>query len=50
MPRILVVDDEENQRRTLLIGLRLDGFDVLVAASGLEALARCSPPSRSTWR
>jgi DNA-binding response OmpR family regulator len=39
MPRLLIVDDEENQRRTLSIGLRLDGFDVIVAASGHEALA-----------
>jgi DNA-binding response OmpR family regulator len=38
MPRVLIVDDEENQRRALSIGLRLDGFDVLVAASGAEAL------------
>ena len=38
MSRILIVDDEENQRRTLAIGLRLEGFDVLVAASGAEAL------------
>jgi DNA-binding response OmpR family regulator len=38
MPRVLIVDDEENQRRTLSIGLRLDGFEVQVAASGDEAL------------
>ena len=38
MPRVLIVDDEENQRRALTIGLRLDGFDVLVAASGADAL------------
>jgi CheY-like chemotaxis protein len=38
MPRVLVVDDEENQRKTLSIGLALEGFEVLVAASGLEAL------------
>lgn len=38
MPRVLIVDDEENQRRTLSIGLRLDGFDVLSACSGVEAL------------
>lgn len=36
--RILVVDDEANQRRTLAIGLRLEGFDVLEAADGEEAL------------
>jgi len=35
---VLIVDDEENQRRTLSIGLRLEGFDVLVAGSSEEAL------------
>jgi DNA-binding response OmpR family regulator len=35
---VLIVDDEENQRRTLSIGLRLDGFDVVVASSSQEAL------------
>ena len=30
MPRILIVDDEENQRRTLSIGLKLDGFEVFL--------------------
>ena len=38
MPRVLIVDDEENQRRTLSIGLRLEGFDVVVASSSEEAL------------
>lgn len=38
MPRVLIVDDEENQRRTLSIGLRLEGFDVVVAGSSQEAL------------
>lgn len=38
MPRVLIVDDEENQRKTLSIGLGLEGFEVHVAASGLEAL------------
>src|SRR5262245_42888452 len=38
MPRVLIVDDEENQRRTLSIGLRLEGFDVIVASSSQEAL------------
>jgi len=36
--RVLIVDDEENQRRTLSIGLRLEGFDVVVAGSSPEAL------------
>ena len=40
MPRILIVDDEENQRRALAIGLRLEGFDVREAADGETALVR----------
>ena len=46
MPRVLIVDDEENQRRTLSVGLKLDGFEVSVAGSGAEALRRlaASPP------
>ncbi len=38
MARVLIVDDEENQRRTLSIGLRLEGFDVVSAGSSHEAL------------
>lgn len=38
MPRVLIVDDEENQRRALAVGLRLDGFEVQLAASAAEAL------------
>ncbi|MFO0756913.1 MAG: response regulator [Byssovorax sp.] len=46
MARILIVDDEENQRRTLSIGLKLDGFEVAVAGSAVEALKRLAiqPP------
>jgi CheY-like chemotaxis protein len=46
MPRVLIVDDEENQRRTLSIGLKLDGFEVSVAGSSVEALRRLAvaPP------
>ena len=36
--RILIVDDEEAQRRTLSIALRLDGFEVECAASAADAL------------
>jgi len=36
--RILVVDDEPGQRRSLGIALRLEGFEVTEAASGLAAL------------
>jgi CheY-like chemotaxis protein len=38
MPRVLIVDDEPNQRRALSIGLRLSGFEVSTAASAVEAL------------
>ena len=44
MPRVLIVDDEENQRRTLSIGLKLDGFEVSVASSSGEALRRLAAP------
>jgi DNA-binding NtrC family response regulator len=37
--RVLVVDDEENQRHTLAIGLKHEGFEVYTASSGTEALA-----------
>ncbi len=39
LQRVLVVDDEENQRRTLSIGLKHEGFDVLTASSALEAVS-----------
>ena len=38
--RILIVDDETNARQTLCIGLRLEGFEVMEAADGPEALAQ----------
>jgi DNA-binding response OmpR family regulator len=38
MIRVLIVDDEENQRKVLGIGLKLEGFEVLTAASGDDAL------------
>ena len=37
-PRILIVDDEENHRKSLGIGLRLDGWAVLEAEDGEAAL------------
>ena len=37
-PRILIVDDEENHRKSLAIGLRLDGWEVLDAEDGESAL------------
>lgn len=44
LPRVLIVDDEENQRRTLSIGLKLDGFEVSVAGSAADALRRLAAP------
>lgn len=42
-PSILIVDDEPNLRRTLALGLRMEGFDTDMAASAgaaLQLLAR----------
>ena len=39
-PRILVVDDESRIRRFVRMNLDLEGYDVIEAADGLEALAR----------
>ena len=36
--RILIVDDEANQRRALSISLRMEGYEVLEAADGQQAL------------
>jgi CheY-like chemotaxis protein len=38
MPRVLIVDDELNQRRALSIGLRMEGFEVETAGGANEAL------------
>jgi CheY-like chemotaxis protein len=37
-PRILVVDDESSLREMLRIVLRRDGYDVLVAENGRQAI------------
>lgn len=42
--RVLVVDDEENQRHTLSIGLKHEGFEVLTAASATEAMTLMATP------
>lgn len=36
--RILIVDDEDNHRKTLAIGLRLEGFEIIEARDGEAAL------------
>jgi two-component system KDP operon response regulator KdpE len=38
-PRVLVIDDETQIRRFLDIGLRAEGYEVLLAATGTEGLA-----------
>jgi two-component system KDP operon response regulator KdpE len=38
-PRVLVIDDETQIRRFLDIGLRAEGYEVLLAATGAEGLA-----------
>jgi CheY-like chemotaxis protein len=38
MVRVLIIDDEENQRKVLGIGLKVEGFEVFAAASGEDAL------------
>ncbi|MBK8169314.1 MAG: response regulator [Sandaracinaceae bacterium] len=38
--KILIVDDEENHRKTLGIGLRLEGYAVAEAADGEEGLTQ----------
>jgi DNA-binding response OmpR family regulator len=39
MARVLIVDDDDNQRKALRIGLELDGFEVAVASSEPETFA-----------
>jgi len=38
-PRVLVIDDEAQIRRFLDIGLRAEGYEVLLAATAAEGLA-----------
>lgn len=38
--RVLVVDDDEAVRRSLVTGLRRDGYDVVAASDGADALGR----------
>jgi CheY-like chemotaxis protein len=38
MPRVLVVDDERSVRELLKVNLELEGYDVVAASGGAEAL------------
>ncbi len=40
MTRILLVEDEENYREPLALNLRRDGFEVVEAADGTQAVER----------
>ncbi|KRE88755.1 two-component system response regulator [Frateuria sp. Soil773] len=44
-PRILVIDDEAQIRRFLDIGLRAEGYQVLLAANAVEGLAQAATQS-----
>jgi two-component system KDP operon response regulator KdpE len=44
-PRVLVIDDEVQIRRFLDIGLRAEGYQVLLAASGQEGLGLAATQS-----
>ena len=44
-PRILVIDDEAQIRRFLDIGLRAEGYEVLLAATAAEGLALAATQS-----
>jgi len=44
-PRVLVIDDEPQIRRFLDIGLRAEGYEVLLAATGTEGLALAATQS-----
>lgn len=37
--KILIVDDDQNEMRSLVIGLRLEGFDAVGTTNGVTALA-----------
>ena len=47
MTRILLVEDEENYRDPLALGLRRDGFEVVEAQDGITAVERFEAAGRS---
>jgi CheY-like chemotaxis protein len=40
LPRVLVVDDSDVIRQLICVNLELEGFDVVTAVDGLDALAQ----------
>ena len=46
-PRVLVVDDEPQIRRSLRVALRANGYEVEEAGTGEEALDRVATGPRS---
>ena len=48
-PRILVVDDDPNLRKTLADILKVKGYETAVAANGAEAIAAADGKC-SAWR
>jgi DNA-binding response OmpR family regulator len=48
-PRILVVDDEQSVGTLLSYPLRKDGFEVIRAADGREALAGSRSSPSTSW-
>ena len=47
--RVLVVDDDPTLRRTLAIGLRAEGHDVLAAGDGRTAVQAAAGRTSPTW-
>jgi two-component system, OmpR family, alkaline phosphatase synthesis response regulator PhoP len=49
MKKILVVDDERHIVRLIQVNLERQGYQVVTAHDGKEALEKVSPPSNPIW-